>query len=90
MDQKWLVFSSLDLTSRNLILILLSDQEYGRGIVWEYYRKPSRMSFVPHKNLDPDPDEIDEELFIGCGGIRVKVSGIPQKLLAVVGSCLGS
>lgn len=82
MDQNWLVFTSLDLASRNLILSLLSDQEYGRGIDCECYRKQSRMSFVPHKKLDPDLDEINEEFFIDCGGIRVKVPAISQQLLA--------
>lgn len=83
MDQKWLVFSCLDLASRNVILSLLSDQECGRGIYWEYYRRQSRMSFVPHKTLDPDLDEINENLYIDCGGIRVQVPAILQEQLAV-------
>lgn len=35
------------------------------------------------KNLDPDLDEINEKLFIDCGGIRVKVPAILQQELAV-------
>lgn len=42
------------------------------------------MSFVLHKNLDPDLDEISKKLFTDCDEIRVKVPAILQQQLAVV------
>ena len=41
------------------------------------------MSSVPHQNLDPDLDEINEKLFIDCGGVGVKVPVILQQQLAI-------